>query len=49
MTPPENEQPDNKPADDDHEKTVQLKRCPKHGLPYLPSEGCPECNKEKNA
>ncbi len=32
-----------------HEKTVILQRCEKHGIPYMPSEGCPECEKEKSA
>ena len=30
-------------------KTVILQRCPKHGIVFLPSEGCPECAKEKEA
>jgi hypothetical protein len=30
-------------------KTLILQRCPKHGLAFLPSEGCPECAKEKEA
>ena len=29
-------------------KTVILQRCPKHDLVFLPSEGCPECAKEKD-
>ena len=30
-------------------KTLILQRCPKHGIAFLPSEGCPECAKEKDA
>jgi len=30
-------------------KTVILQRCPKHEIVFLPSEGCPECAKEKEA
>lgn len=30
-------------------KTVILQRCPKHGIAFLPKEGCPECAKEKEA
>jgi hypothetical protein len=29
-------------------KTVILQRCPKHDTLFLPSEGCPECAKEKD-
>ncbi|MEW5905053.1 MAG: hypothetical protein AB1722_12010 [Pseudomonadota bacterium] len=28
-------------------KTVIMMRCPKHGIAYLPKDGCPECAKEK--
>ena len=49
MTPPDNEQADERSVDSNNEKTVILQRCPKHGTVYLPNEGCPECEKEKKA
>lgn len=49
MTPPDNEQTSTPPGDAEHEKTVILQRCPKHGITYMPNEACPECEKEKGA
>ncbi len=48
MTPTDNEQTGS-PKDSGNDKTVKLQRCPKHGTLFLPSEGCPECEKEKKA
>lgn len=47
-TPDNNGQTDNSPRKKAHDDTVILMRCPKHGLAYMPSEGCPECAKEKD-
>lgn len=49
MAPPDNEQTNNRSSGSDNDKTVILQRCPKHGTTFMPSEGCPECEKEKKA
>jgi len=49
MTPPDNEQTAKKSGDSKDDKTVRIKRCPKHGTLYMPDEGCPECAKERIA
>ena len=43
-----NDQAGNNPNKSKHEDTVILQRCAKHGIAYMPSEGCPECAKEKD-
>ena len=48
MTPTDNEQTDKNSRDAGHERTVILQRCAKHGLAFMPSEGCPDCEKEKS-
>lgn len=47
MMPSDKEQDRNKSRDAENERTVILVRCLKHHLAYMPSEGCPECRKEK--
>lgn len=47
MTTPANNQTGNNSRGSEHDKTVILKRCAKHGIPYMENEGCPECEKEK--
>ena len=49
MTTPDNDQTDNSSKSSGHEETVILQRCAKHGIPYMPQEGCPECEKEKGS
>ncbi len=49
MTPPDDKQTTNKSKDSDTDKTIKLQRCPTHGTLFLPSEGCPECEKDKKA
>jgi len=49
MTPPDNEQTEKKSGDAEFERTVTLLRCEKHTLVYMANEGCPECEKEKDA
>ncbi len=49
MTPADDKQTNNKPKAPDTDKTVVLQRCAKHGTVFMPDEGCPECQKEKNA
>ncbi len=49
MTPADDKQTPNKPKAPDTDKTVVLQRCAKHGTVFMPDEGCPECQKEKNA
>lgn len=49
MTTPDNDQSGNNSGKSKHEDTVILQRCAKHGVAYMPQEGCPECEKEKNA
>ena len=49
MTTSDNESSGNNSKKSGHEDTVILQRCAKHGIPYMPQEGCPECEKEKNS
>jgi hypothetical protein len=49
MTPQNDAQTNNNPQDSQDDKTIRLKRCPKHGTLYMPEEGCPDCAKEKGA
>jgi hypothetical protein len=47
MTPPSDDQTDNNRDNPDFDKTVTLLRCEKHGITYLETEACPQCEKEK--
>ncbi len=49
MSMPDNNQTNDKAGSSGNEKTVILQRCAKHGVTYMPHEGCPECEKEKGA
>ena len=47
-TPDNNDQTGSNPKRSGHDDTVILMRCPKHGIAFMPNEGCPECEKEKD-
>jgi hypothetical protein len=49
MTTPDNNQTGTNSKGSEHDKTVILQRCAKHGIPYMENEGCPECEKEKGS
>jgi hypothetical protein len=49
MTPPDDDSIIIREEGEHDGKTVILQRCPKHNIVFLPSEGCPECAKEKAA
>jgi hypothetical protein len=48
MTPPSDDQTDNNRDIPDFDKTVTLLCCEKHGITYLETEFCPQCDEEKN-
>ncbi|OGS97252.1 MAG: hypothetical protein A3H31_10500 [Gallionellales bacterium RIFCSPLOWO2_02_FULL_57_47] len=47
MTTPDKDQTGNTSRKSGYEDTVTLQRCPRHGIPFMAHEGCPECEKEK--
>lgn len=49
MTTPDNDQTGSNPRRTGHDDTVILVRCAKHGIAFMPNEGCQECEKEKGS